>query len=615
MGRARLFACLLVLAAGLACQPDDSPGAPVVNRCAQSFECSKPDTCDDELGICAHASVERPYTAVLQVVPNNLPGSPVLRRVTLDPKLLNEGFNYNLGVIRVQRVVTVAGSVLDDKGPSVEARALEAEVAFAPSTRSYLVGGVSAFTLPDAAGVQRYSAALEPGTPYNVTVFPLAKDSELFPPASFALPATTSDLEQKFAYPPQATLSAKLLDENQKPADKGWRVRLRKKGSDQITSSVGRVQDGGVFQIRAPANMLTPSALAEQELLLEVGERGEPLLAAIAFNGERLREGGTLVMPTIPAPVLYSCTVEIAGGTPEDATIRADLTFESSFPQPAESGDVRGRDWCRLRLPGSPQGTFSCSTSLTASVGRDREVRALLLPGDYQVFVAPNGDANDRLRVATSNHQESINSQANGMQSGKAFPLSRATAFEGLVLSPQSKPMPAVTVTANALGLQRDLPPVAAYNRTAEQRSNKDGSFRLAVDVGYYDLLATPPAGSGFAWVLRDNRRIEGNGEAVPIQLRIFPQIPVVAWGTLSTPDNKPVVNARVDMFALVDNLDPEQGGQRAVRIASTASNEAGKFWLLLPQKIGEDDDFVPSMDGGVHVGLQNGDGGGRDAR
>jgi hypothetical protein len=477
--------------------------------------------------------------------------------------------------------------------------------------------GVSAFTLPDATtGVQRYAAALDPGTTYDVTVFPTAKDSELFPPAYFALPATTGDLDINFGYPPQATFSAKLLDENKKPADKDWKVRLRNKGTGEITSSLARVQEGGVFTIRAPANMLTPSALAEQELLLEVGQRGDPELVEIAFLGDRLREGGTLVMPTIPAPVLYSCSVEIGEPVrdPADSAIRADLTFVSSFPLPSESGDVRGRDWCRLRLPGSPQGTFTCSTTLTTAVGPDSKVSALLLPGDYEVFVAPNGDANDKLRVATSNLQEKISTQKDGIQQGAVFQLSRATRFEGLVLSPQGRPMPVVLVSANALGIQRDLEPVALYNRTAEQRSDSQGAFKLAVDIGYYDLLATPPQGSGYAWVLKDNRRIDSLGEAM-VNRAINPQTPVVSKGRLLTTDNKPVVGARVDMFALVDNLDPDQGGQRAVRIATTTSNSAGDFWLLLPQKIGEDNDVVPGLDGGVRVTVHELDGGGRDAQ
>jgi hypothetical protein len=550
---------------------------------------------------------------VLQVVPTNVAGSPVLRRVTLPPVELQPNTNYNMGVIHVQRVVTVTGSVLDD-----HSRAMEAEVAFAPSTRSYLVDGVSAFTLPDATTeVQRFSAALDPGTTYDVTVFPLAKDSELFPPASFALPATTGDLDVNFAYPTQSTFSAKLLDENKKPADKDWKVRLRKKGTGEITSSLGRVQEGGVFQISAPAEMLTPSALAQQELLLEVGKRGDPALVEIAFLGERLREGATLVMPTIPAPVLYSCSVEIGEPVKEPTTvntIRADLTFQSTFPLPSSSGDVRGRDWCRLRLPGSPQGTFTCSTTLTASVGPDFQVSAQLLPGDYQVFVAPNGDPNDRLRVATSNLQETISSQPDGMQEGQVFRLSRATRFEGVVLSPQGRPMPAVTVTANALGIERDLTPVALYNRTAEQRSDSRGDFKLAVDVGYYDLLAAPPKGSGYAWVLKDNRRIASLGEAM-LNRAINPQFPVVTKGRLLTMDNMPVADARVDMFALVDNLDPNQGGQRAVRIASTTSNSTGWFWLLLPPKIGEDNEVVPGLDAGVHVTAHALDGGASDAQ
>ncbi|MEY4512291.1 MAG: hypothetical protein RLZZ450_4413 [Pseudomonadota bacterium] len=603
---ARVTACLLVLAATLACGSDGPSGRPVLNRCAQDFECDKLDACSSELGMCVHANVERPYLAAIQVTPSNVPGSPTLRRVTRAPDLLTQTFNYNLGVIRVQRVVRVSGSVRDDVG-----RTMEAEVAFVPSTRSYLVGGVSAFTQSaglgqGAPGPQDFAASLDPATAYDVTVFPLGRDSEQFPPANFALPATGVDLHVNFDYPPQDLLRAKLVDENQKPANTDWKVRLRRKSTGEITSSVGKVQGGGMFQIRAPKAALTPEALAEQELVLEVGNRGDPQLVAIAFAGERLRDGGTLVMPTIPSPVSYSGAVEIAElpNAPRDQnTIHADLTFVSNFAIPNESGDLRDRDWCRLRLPGSPQGTFTCSAMLTASVGADRTVNTRLLPGDYQLFVAPTGDATDKLRVATSQLQAQVRTQPNGdNQEGTAFRVSRATQFKGLVLTPEARPMPAVTVTANALGLQRDLDAVALYNRTAAQTSDKRGAFELAVDRGYYDLLAVPPEGSGFAWVLKDNRRISGERDTTVNSLSaIAPQVPVVTTGFLQTTDNKPVVGARVEAFAIVDNLDPNRPGQRAVRIATAVSSATGSFELLLPQSIGEGE-VVSSLDGGVRI-------------
>lgn len=603
--QARRIACLLIVTAALACGSDGNPSRLALNRCAQDFECGKGDTCSAERGICVHANVERPYLAALQIIPNNVPGSPVLRRVTRPADLLTQSFNYRLGVIRVQRVVTVRGRVRERDDPS---RTMEAEVAFTPSTRSYLVGGVSVFTQSlGSAAPQEFSASLDPATSYDVTVFPLGRDSELFPPANFALPASSGDLVVNFDYPPQDLFRGKLVDEDQKPANKDWKVRLRRKSTGEITSSVGKVQEGGLFQIRAPQAVLTPEALAGQELVLEVGNRGDPQLVAIAFTGERLRNGGTLTMPTIPAAVRYSGAVKILGGantSRDENVINADLTFVSSFAIPNESGDLRDRDWCRLRLPGSPQGTFTCNAMLTASVGADRTVSTRLLPGDYELFVTPTGDVTDKLRVATSQLQASVRTQPNGdSQDGQGFLVSRATQFKGLVLSPESRPMPAVTVTANALGLQRDLDAVALYNRTAAQQSDKRGGFELAVDLGYYDLLAVPPEGSGYAWVLKDNRRIGGENDSTVKPLSaLSPQVPVVARGLLLTEDNRPVVDARVEAFAIVDNLDPNRPGQRAVRIASTVSDAEGRFELLLPQSIGEDTEVVSSMDGGVRI-------------
>jgi hypothetical protein len=599
MKQARRYACLLSLCASLACT-DERVGRLVTNRCTQSFECDKADSCDPELGICVHDSTSQPYVVVLQVTPKSTLGERPLARVVGDAGLVQRSFNY--GVITVPAAMVVTGRVLDDNG-----RAMEAEVAFTPSSGGYLEAGLSVFTQPTGDGGHVFVASLEPNTRYDVQVFPVGVDSELFPPATFSITtAASGEQRANFSYPTQSLFQGKLLDEGQTPRA-GLKVRLRKSGSLRYASSIGRTAADGSFQIRAPESDLTEPQLSQHELVVNITSDAGETLASILFSGEQLVRGSTLVMPTVPAPVSISGRVEIAelpDTSVDQNTINADLTFRSSFVVPSENNDVRGRDWCRLRLPGSPQGTFTCTASVLASVGRDRFVTASLLPGDYEIIATPTGDIKDPLRVATGILSESVTTQPNdGVQGGLVFPLERAVQFEGSVLSPQQKPMPSITVTANALGVRGDLDEVALFNRTAEQVSDARGRFQLAVDTGFYDLIAAPPVGSGFAWVLNPNRRIGGRDEAgANRQLRpISPQVPMVAGGLLLTADKKPVVGATVEAFAIVPNLAAGSGAQRAVRVATTTSLETGSFALLLPQSLGEDEPSS-ARDGGVTV-------------
>lgn len=582
----RLLASLLAcLTAGLGCRRDEEGGRPVVNRCAQTLECAAGERCDETLGICVSDQVLEPYSIALRVVPSGAPGTAGLAPLALPARLVTRSFNF--GTLRLRDSALVRGRVVDETG-----RTIEAEVAFAPNMSGYLVGGTSTFTQP-LGDEQAFTTTLDPDTAYDVQVFPLGLDSERYPPAVFTLSTTPGVQTTTFRYPAQVALGATLVDEEQKPADVDSKVRLRRKSDGAIASSVGRIRAGGAFELRATQAVL--DTLPEHELVLSVQRRGDPLLVSIAFAAERLRANGTIVMPTLPASVLFSAAVEI--DELED-TINADLTFVSSFPLPTEAVDVRDRDWCRLRLPGSPEGTFSCSATVRASVGSDLRVMARLIPGDYQVFVAPTGEITDQLRVATAALREDIQSQPSGVQEGRVFGLARATLYTGQVVNPRGKPMPAVTITANALGVQRDLEQVALYNRTAQQTSDERGDFQLAVDTGYYDLVAAPPDGTGFAWVLIDNRRIGGNS-AMRLPLQLSPQIPVVAGGLLLTADNRPVANAQVEAFAIVPSLDPAKPGERAVRIARAVSGEDGVFSLLLPQSIGEPDTSV-SLEAGV---------------
>jgi hypothetical protein len=589
--RCTLTALVLLVACG---ESSTGPLAPLLNRCTQAFECdnAKGDSCNLELGICTQQLASEPYRYALQVIAEPNADAGQLAPLTVVP---NEPFTsaINLGNLTVRSAVTVRGSVLGSDG-----RPLQAEVIFTPRENSTLARGVDVFTRPAAGGIV-YAALLDPDTTYDVLTYPLGVEaSRSYPPGNFTVTTTQAEQTQDFRYPVLEELTGQILDENFVPAPAGLKIKLRSRDQLLATSSIGDLSANGSFSLFAPREVL--AAPAAHELVLDLSGTVAPQNVQIAFDLSKQRPDGKWTIPQLPAVVQFSGSVEVSAllNAP-DSNIDARLTWISDFALPTEPGNVRGGDWCQLKLPGQPKDTFRCSARVDTSVGADLRVAVGLLPGDYKVFVAPTGAFDDPQRVATAAFEESIRSQLTGQQqSGRAFRLAAATLFNGRVLNAGGQPMPAVTVTANALGIQDNLDEVALFNRSDQQTSARDGTFKLAVDEGLYDLIATPPEGSGYAWVVTQNRRIDGTvrERLGGIDFPVTPQVPVLARGRVVNSSDTPIAAARVDAFALVPDL--ASGGERAIRIAHAVSNSMGEFVLQMPQSVGARDDT--SLDGGV---------------
>ncbi|HVZ36968.1 MAG TPA: hypothetical protein VG963_31295 [Polyangiaceae bacterium] len=597
MKRAPWLATLVLLGCA-----DREATKPALNRCAQDFECGEPYRCDAKLGICYQLEATRPFPLALEITPDANGGAGLVARWTVETGTAT-GIPTN-GRISIPRAVLVTGNV---NGTRLDGRmgTIEAEVAFVPvpaTAKPYLTHNISVLTQPqmDESGqtINSFSARLEPDTDYEVLVFPLGPESVAFPPGMFALRTGTTDRPNvPFDYGAQdlVLFNATMADENDNPVPSGFKLRLQDKKTGQVVSSLGTTgkrltsaEDGsakevdaiGAFSLRAPRSVL--DTLSSHELVLGLETVLAPWLVAIAFDGAGLRQDAKITMPELPTAVPLRGSVEVNGS---GTKVSGDVTFLSTFPLPITTGDVRGVDWCRLREPGSPQNTFHCSASVTTSVGSDGQLSTSLLPGDYHVFVTPTSGIDPFRRVATTSQEFQIETQYDGgFQGPYTFGVAGAASYRGHVVSPRGNAMPLVAVTANALGIRYDLDEVARHNRTAEAVSDAHGAVELTVDEGYYDLIAVPPEGSGFAQCLLYNRRIGKAGEFPPSGA-IEPQLPVLARGSLQTEDGRPVSNAHVDAFAIVPSLEPE--GARAVRVAQATSDDAGTFTLLLPPYIG----------------------------
>jgi hypothetical protein len=574
---ARLLSCTLLAA----CSTDIEPVQPLINQCTQPFECGTQDVCDPELKMCVRKQADEPYAVAFQVVPSD-DADTLIDRMTLETQELTG--ELMLGQVRVPKAVVVDGRVLS------EGKSREAELAFVPrNARPYLSVSVSASTLRLGDGVG-FRARLEPNTQYDVQVYPLGTDSVLLPPHTFAIATGPGDSQIDLTYGGElrAAFRGKLVDAAG-AAQPGRKLRLREKRSGTTVSSLGTVAADGSFSLVTKASVL--GNLASHELMIGLEQTRTPWLTHLTVDGARLRPDTNVIIPVVPAPVRFIGSVEAGNGNRE---VGAEVTFLSRFPPPSEQARVNGRDWCRASLDGG----VACAADLTASVV-GRELMVDLLPGDYDVFVRPSSERSPSQPAATTaGGSVGIETQPDaGAQSGWRFALDTAKIYSGVVTSPSDRAMPFVTVTAQALGLPGnpgEVGTVGRYNRTAEALSDRSGAFRMAVDLGYYDFLATPPAGSGFAWISWPNRLI---GDVAVETATLKVDAPVIARGTLLTSEGRPVAQARIDAFAVVRDLRTD--GERAVRIAQAVSDDAGVFVLHLPPRVGK-----PEPDAGMDAGV-----------
>jgi hypothetical protein len=587
------------LLALMACSDNSQSLDPLLNRCVQTIEC-RDTTCDNALGICVQPRATRPYDYRVKVTPTEVTDAGVLAPATTARATLGDA--GELPALVVPRAVFATGQVLAADGTT----AVEAELVFRPRDDNSIGGGRSVFTRPGPMG-QAYEAELEPGRSYDVMVYPRGADSQQYPPRAFELATGADDLVQLFPYDvPLEPLEGQILDENGLPARAGLRIKTRYRDRLLASSSLGIIDAKGGFTLRVPQSVL--AAPAEHELVLDLSSDDVPQNVQIAFDLTKWPAGGKWTMPVVPNAVPVIGTVETEFRT----EVNAQMTFISDFVLPPGNMDQREKDWCQLRRSTLPRGTFRCSAYVSANVELDlavppgeppgQVVKVRLLPGDYKVVISPSGDARALQRLALDISPVDISSQSPGAVVAANFPLTFVTEYQFLVRSPGDRPMPSVDVAASALGLQGDLDEIALYNRSDLRSTSYDGNARLAIDVGFYDLMATPPEGSGYAWVLGYNRRIAPSEQVDPnkVELREYklrPQLPVLVSGSAVTAARRPVAAANVDAYALVPDL--AGGPDRAVRIAHSTTDREGKFTLQMPPRIGlpEDDEV---RDGGV---------------
>jgi hypothetical protein len=572
--RALRSACSLLFSLGCG----KAPETPVVNACVSDLDCAAELSCDGERGLCVRARAEVPYTVVLQVTRGRGEPSALSRHTFKAFELIESRSDLDLAL---PSGASVRGFV---RGP--DSAPVLAQLAFLPVPES--VGYPTSPLVYETsnrgnAGQDNLSAVLAPGQRYDVRILPLGPDSARYPPVQRSMDVGGDEGRFEHVYAELEAFRGILIDATATP-QVARRLRLIDALSGQVLSSTARTDGSGGFELHAQPGSFDAESPHAFEVSLDADAPFQTVIRIPATRVDRENDNA-LRMPLVPGLVEFRGRVE---ESPDVRLSGTELIFRSSFALPTVTGDVRDRNWCRSRIPGDLPTPFTCLATVRANTDSEGRFSALLLPGDYYVFVSPGGNRDNVNRATTNRAVAVIETQTGGgPQQGQGYTLVTGARYRGPVRTSDGLAVKNVLVRASALGVNGVLGEVAGFNRSSESITDDNGRFLLPVDIGYYDISARPSFASGFPWVYVPNLAVQVTDTDLDDAGFDLPA-PLVIAGRI-TRDGQAVASATLDAYALVKDLS---GGKRAVPIGQTLTDEAGHYTLLLAPRIlnGEDE-------------------------
>lgn len=333
----------------------------------------------------------------------------------------------------------------------------------------------------------------------------------------------------------------------------GLQVRAVERETGRTVSSLGITEDGHFAVAVGPDTgpyAILVSAGADRPLFPEV-------LAEVRYADDGALRVEVPAFPT----VVYAGMVESADGVP---LADAQVQFSASALLDGSSG-------LEARLT---------RTVVTGSGAAAGEFELSLVPGEYDVLVTPAGDPTlDPLDDPGLLAQRvTLGAEVREVR-GQLFVLPRRATFGAQIWTPAGE---ALGVDVEASPLRRDAfdGSVARYNRAAQASAGPTGWFSLQLDLGLYDVIARPPADSGYPWVLFPgvNVAIPGSTSTRTVDVGM----PVPRSGVVRAHDGTPLPGARVTAYVVLQDSQ----GQRAVAVARTLSDAQGAYRLLLPSHL-----------------------------
>lgn len=335
------------------------------------------------------------------------------------------------------------------------------------------------------------------------------------------------------------------LQRDENTAEANLQVRAIDNDTGVPVSSTALTDGDGSFSLR-----LSPTAGAWS--LRVTGGSERPLFPNITVNpGLLYGDGQAVIQVPRSTPVSYRGRIETFGG---DAVVGATVTFVSEESILDERG-VRG------------------SFRASAHVDGEGEFDLELVPGDYEVVITP-GD--DELAVTVDN--VSISAEAGSLR-GQAFRVARRTRLGGVVRALDGQVMSDVAVEAVALGHRGGdvLGSLAHFNRSSSAVSYETGRFDLPLDVGAFDIVLKPPAGSDYAWRVLPNFRVATVDEVLSQTFDMTAPVPL--RGRILNSQGEAEAGAQLRV------LGKHRDG-RFIEIATGRTGEDGRYELLLPPRL-----------------------------
>ncbi|MFT3925493.1 MAG: hypothetical protein QM778_23340 [Myxococcales bacterium] len=191
--------------------------------------------------------------------------------------------------------------------------------------------------------------------------------------------------------------------------------------------------------------------------------------------------------------------------------------------------------------------------------------------------------------------------QSGGRAQGQAWdqgpwapPLRPAALYSGELRDQDGNLLPNVVVTSRALAVLAAPADIAGYNRTTAVITSSEGRFDLSLDNGYYDVIAEPPPGTGYARIYSANREFRAAvatapGAPPPPKQPDLPTIrlspPVVLQGSLTSASGKlsELEGYTVRAFGLVEDKRTTPSKSRPVLLGTAETDADGNYVLLLP--------------------------------
>jgi hypothetical protein len=228
---------------------------------------------------------------------------------------------------------------------------------------------------------------------------------------------------------------------------------------------------------------------------------------------------------------------------------------------------------------GAVRARFSATTTATFDNAKE-EFRfcAKVLPGDYVVVITPPTNVQcenfaERRRIELLPGESAVET---------VLELRRPAVLTGTIETSNETPFSNASIEARALGrplaLAEDDPSVPSYNRSAQTTTDSEGMFRLAVDVGSYDVVFKPPADSGFAWQIAHDVDIGSRRDA--FANRVTLDAPVLVRGKLkyvgaTRQAQLSLAGAEVRAYTQID-------GERSIEVGRAVADENGDVVLLV---------------------------------